>query len=723
MTFQYWIPVVAAVLLAAAWIAYHGTTPVVSGRLRAALTALRTAAFLCLVLIFLDPRCVRTSDQEENAKMIALVDRSASMTLTAGAWEDPAAPSRFDTASEQARALGRAVAEAGGEMETVYFSNGLSAARQDSIAPDGQGTDIVRALHESARRHEGEHVVAVALFSDGIETEERLVRRALPAVPVFAVGLGDTTPPEDVRIAEVDYNSVVRVPSRSPIRTTVAYTGLREKRASLRLTENGRVLFEKELVLSPAQNEIVEEIPVRYREAGRRQLRLAVDVEGFDAEADNNSRDIVVEAEKAKAQILVVDLQPQWELHFLCDMLRQDQAYEFQVFTSPGRQAQAVGRIRDAQSFVSSLGECDAVVLASVDESFFSREVVDGLKRFVRDQGGGLLVLPGHDSLFERPGAWRNLESILPVQGTAPFRWNLQYTSVSPGAQAAANPITTHLLPLLGQTEWQERSPLLGYYASLSPKSVGEVLLNVQGRRSPAMTYQTLGKGRVAVVSAGPLWRWKFLSDNNAVYDEIMARLLDVLSRGEETDRFVVTVKKNVFDAGENPVVFAELFNEKMQPVTSAPVRLEVSSLDDNGGETPLDLIAMRRDAAQNTRFSAVAPALPPGRYLVRGHADIPGRTISSKAHEIQISRTSVEYRRVEQDRAALTAVARRTGGRFYAGTAEGLVTRLPELVDFSPRQLQTTSEVTLRTNVLLFLLIVALLAGEWMLRKRAGMI
>jgi hypothetical protein len=252
---------------------------------------------------------------------------------------------------------------------------------------------------------------------------------------------------------------------------------------------------------------------------------------------------------------------------------------------------------------------------------------------------------------------------------------------------------------------------------------VGEVLLNVQGRRSPAMTYQTLGKGRVAVVSAGPLWRWKFLSDNNAVYNEIMARLLDVLSRGEETDRFVVTVKKNVFDAGENPVVFAELFNEKMQPVTSAPVRMEISSLDENGGETPLDLIVMRRDAAQNTRFSAVAPALPPGRYLVRGHADIPGRTISSKAHEIQISRTSVEYRRVAQDRAALASVARRTGGRYYAGTAEDLATRLPELVDFAPRQLQSTSEVTLRTNVLLFLLIVGFLAVEWMLRKRAGMI
>ena len=113
--------------------------------------------------------------------------------------------------------------------------------------------------------------------------------------------------------------------------------------------------------------------------------------------------------------------------------------------------------------------------------------------------------------------------------------WSLFHKSLITEFLFEAGEFQFHLLPLLGQTEWQERSPLLGYYAGVSPKSVGEVLLNVQGRRSPAMTYQTLGKGRVAVVSAGPLWRWKFLSDNNAVYNEIMARLLDVLSRGRRS--------------------------------------------------------------------------------------------------------------------------------------------------------------------------------------------
>jgi len=721
MTFQFWIPIIALILLAVAYLAYDRTTPRVGGRFRLILTSMRVASFLCLVLVLLDPRCVRTVEQEEKAKVLALVDRSASMALPVGAWGEAEPRARFDAARGLLREFSDRFEQAGGEVETVYFSNGVSPApaRGDSVTANEQGTDIVRSLHDAVHRFEGEHVTAVVLFSDGVETEDRLVRRPLPDVPVFTVGLGDTTPPEDVRIKDVDYNAVVSVPSNSPIHTTIDYTGSREKRATVRLEEGDEILFEKELRLSPAQKEIKLDIPVEYRESGRRQYRLSVDVDGQDAEKENNERDIVVEAEKARAKILIVDLRPEWELHFLTDLLRRDQAYDFEVFSLPSRPAPPVGSVKKPETFVAELAECDAVVLVSVDESFVTGEVVAGLKRFVRERGGGMLVLPGNASLFERPNAWNRLGDLLPVRGNPPFRWNLEYTSVLPGAQASTNPITTHLLPMLSQTEWQERSPLLGYYASVSSKNVGEVLLSVKGRRVPAMTYQTQGKGRVAVVSAGPLWRWKFLSDNNAVYDEIVSRMMDVLSRGEETDRFVVSAKKNVFDAGENPVVFAELFNEKMQPVTSAPVRLEVSRLDGAGRETPLEQVPMRRDAAQNTRFRALLPTLQPGRYLVRGQADLPGRSISSKAHEIQVSATSVEYRRVEQDRTALVGLALRSGGQYSDATIDGIVGR----IDAQPRASESESEITLRTSVLLYLLILALLAAEWMLRKRAGMI
>nr|MCH7549542.1 hypothetical protein [Candidatus Krumholzibacteriota bacterium] len=199
----------------------------------------------------------------------------------------------------------------------------------------------------------------------------------------------------------------------------------------------------------------------------------------------------------------------------------------------------------------------------------------------------------------------------------------------------------------------------------------------------------------------------------------ILSRLLDVLSRGEEADRFVVSARKNVFEAGEAPTLYAEIFNERMQPVTSAPVRLEITRIDDDGAETPLDLVSMSRENTQSTRFRRVLSPLPPGRYLVRGQADLGERSITSKPVEIRVSNTSVEFQRVHQDRAALVSLALRSGGMYAGARVDAIIDRLP----LDARSVSVVRETTLRTSVWLFLLILSLLSAEWLIRKRAGMI
>ena len=180
------------------------------------------------------------------------------------------------------------------------------------------------------------------------------------------------------------------------------------------------------------------------------------------------------------------------------------------------------------------------------------------------------------------------------------------------------------MVPLFTQTEWQERAPLLGFYPGLAPTAATEVLLGVRGRSLPALAYATAGKGRVATVAAGPLWRWKFVAESNGVYDALVSSLFDVLTRGEESGRFMLTSKKNVFDAGERPELYAEIFNEKMQPVSGGAVRVEIARVDSAGTETPLDQTPMSRESADSPRLSAELGVLPAGRYVARGSADLP---------------------------------------------------------------------------------------------------
>lgn len=716
----------AAAVLVVAFIAYRGTTPPLSRRVRVSLTGLRVLSFLLIVFLMMDPRYVVRSERSEPANVIALIDRSESMSLPARGWSSQPGATRFEKAREIARRVQTDIESKGAVYSEMYFSGGALGARSDTISADGQGTDIRGALGEAFKRYEGRNVTGFVVISDGVDTEERLVRRPVPPVPVFAVGLGDTSAPEDVRIKDVDYNSVVSAPSRSVIRAVLEFSGDRSggagksKAVRIKLEENDRDVFTNDTLFTGSQGELVQEIPVEFREPGRRRFVLEVAVQGYDAEEGNNRREIVIDAEKAGEKILVLDLVPTWELHFLAGFLRRDPSFDFDVVSAVAdHPAVKGGHVIPEKDFARRLKEYDALVIVSLKRDFLGQAEAAAIDAFVRNERKGLLVLPGPGSLFEQPAAWRQLAGLLPVQGKPPLRFNLQYTTLRPGPHAAAHPVTSQLVPLLGQTEWQQRSPLLGCYAPLSPKPGAEILLETVESRAPGFVCQETGGGRVALVAAGPVWRWKFLAEGNPVYDDLMSRLLDFLSRGRETERFVLRSAKNVYDSGEPAVLTAEVFNEKMQPVTGVPVRVEVSRVDEDG-DVPLDVLSMRREGSDNTRFKVSLPPLGPGRYRVTGEADLPERTIASPPLDIAVSDVSVEFQRVDQDRQNLEMIARQSGG-FYADE-EG-IDDLAGRIAVNPKVTPATSEMTLRTSLAVFAVVIALLSVEWIVRKRVGMV
>lgn len=706
-------------LLGVAWFAYRGTTPAITGGYRTVLIALRVTVFLLIGLLLMDPRWIHDSRRSEPATVIALIDRSASMGLPVSRHGTPG--TRLREAERLSGELGRVVEARGGKYETAYFSSDLLSATTDSMTADGQGTDIERSLQSLGAQYDGENLAAFFLMSDGVDTEDRLVRGTSLPVPVYAIGLGDTTDPEDVRIDALDYNSIVRAPSKTTIEATIVHTGESRKPVRLRLTENGRTVFSRDTLMTAEDPAVTVKIPVEFPESGRRSFVLEAVAQAGDEEPENNRREIVIEAEKAGVKILIVDLTPTWELHFLTDFLRKDQTFDFDIVTplSP-RALGGKGHVRSVEEFSDRLPEYDALVLASINETFLDDRVSRAIKKFVQEDGKGLLVLPGPASLYEQSGSWARLSDILPVVGAAPHRFQLQFTSVRPGAQAGSNPITSQLVPLLSQADWQQRTPLLGYYAALTPKSGVEVLLETDGHRAPAFVYQDVGKGRVAMVSVGPLWRWKFLGDDNGLYDEIVSRMLDVLSRGEATERFLLTSARNVYDSGEEIAVSAEIFNEKMQPVTGVPVKIEIVRLNEDGQEIPLKMVPMQREGSDNPRFRAVLPPLPSGRYRIGGTADLPERTVTPQPIEISVSSVSVEFHKVSQDGDNLIRIAGQTGGH-YAGPDR--MVDLARRLSLEPLNVESTVEVTLRTSAVVFGLILLLLAAEWMIRKRAGMI
>jgi hypothetical protein len=236
------------VLAALALYAYWRTSPSVAGRQRLVLTTLRVLVFLVLALLLFDPRSIWRGDRVEEPRVVMLVDRSASMTLPVSGWVG--GESRFDAALRAAARMSAVIADRGGRAETMYFSGDLDDLDGEDVAADGQGTDLPRALESVARRLEGENLGAVVVLSDGVDTDAALVRRPLPDIAVWAVGVGDTLAAEEVRLAGVDYSPVVRAPSRATIRARVASTGTKPRRVHIELSENGKRVLQADTLLA-----------------------------------------------------------------------------------------------------------------------------------------------------------------------------------------------------------------------------------------------------------------------------------------------------------------------------------------------------------------------------------------------------------------------------------------------------------------------------------------
>ncbi len=706
-------------VLAAAFWAYHNTIPSISGRLRVALTVARSAVLLFLIILVLDPRCVRNDEIIEKPVVVSLIDKSTSMNLTSGRWNEEMRMSRFKLARELSQRLKQEVETRGGEIREFSFADDLYGSLGDSAQIDGQGTNIRRSLLSAAGKLEGRNLRAIVLFSDGIETGSPIKRTDLPDVPVFSIGLGDTDEPEDVRIKSVDYNSIVRIPSRARLRAVIEGKGKRSKRAILKLKEGRNVLFEDNILIDPAGGEIARDIMIDVPEPGRRRMVLTVDIDENDTEPENNRRDIVIDAVKSDVKILIIDMFPGWDLHFITDLLRDQKTYSFDLIRGRGLALREPEEKRSA-SLETILKDYDALILLSFDDKILDKKAAESVIDFVEKDGKGLMVFPGRHSLFDRSDLWREMQEILPLRLGAGARFNFSYTAVVPGRQTSPDFIISGMIPILSQVQWQERAPLLGYYAPITALEKSQVLLEVKNTGVPALAYKNAGRGRTAVLAAGPIWRWRFLTDGSGVYETLMLKMLDIISRGESAGRFSLVFKKNVFQTGEKIDISAEVFDDKMLPVAGVPVSVEVSRYGRNGEELPLEEISLKRERERTSAFKASLPSLAPGVYKIRGKALLAGGELLSTPAEITVSEISVEFRSTAQDMENLAAIAAATGGAY--ADASGMREVTGELPLYERRS-TVQSELRYRTSAAIFVLVLLLLSIEWIARKRAGMI
>ncbi|MEO8351256.1 MAG: VWA domain-containing protein, partial [Chthoniobacteraceae bacterium] len=374
------------------WLAQRRSLADLTPAQRRACLALRALLLLVLMLALVGVRWLLPS---RDLAVVFALDHSASVSRAARAAAD-----QFVRESIAKRSGDDLVGAVGFAGEAALWQPASATPQLPEAWPevaDPQHTDIGRALEFSAAMLPAEKHRRFVLLSDGNDTADRAAEAAQAlGVEILAVPLHNDATPE-VLVEKVEVPRTLKhgepFDLTAHLRSNVATT------AKVKLYQNQFLIEQRDLELQPGDNRF----EAANLQADGSFITYEVEVIPAQDTALENNRAQATASLRGEPQVLVID-PDEARIRPLADVLRREKI-AVEVRGAPGLPK----TLEDLQQF-------DLMMLSDVSAFALTREQMELYRRWVRDFGGGFLMLGGENS-FGVGGYFRTpIEQMLPIR-------------------------------------------------------------------------------------------------------------------------------------------------------------------------------------------------------------------------------------------------------------------------------------------------------------------
>mgnify|MGYP005834391417 CR=1 FL=1 len=693
---------------------------------RAALLAgLQAAAIGLLLLMLWQPALSVATLRAQQNVVAVVVDASLSMAIE----ED--GRTRLDAA--------RAVLD-GGLLEKLrakypvrLYTAGADLKRIDSLdglQPVETATRLGDTLKAAAAEASTLPVGAVVLVSDGGDNDGGLDQQTISVLraarlPVHTVGIGRERPENDVEITAVQAPARALPGARLSAYVTLRQHGFAGGAATLAVREGQKVLASRQIKFDGDGKQTIEAVSFQSGEPGARAFQFSIEPLEAETNRANNSVTRLINVEDRRPRILYIEGAPRWEMKFIRRAAEADKNLELVSLlrtTQNKIYRQGIsepGELRDGfPASVDELFRYEGLIIGTVEAAYFSGPQQALIREFADRRGGGVLFLGGRNALSE--GGWPNSPAaeILPV--TLPARKNTFHRDPAQVelTERGLDSLITRLEDGVQQNaaRWRALPALADHQETGAPKPGALVLAQLTtgaGRRMPLLVTQNYGRGRVAVLATGGTWKWQMLQDaKDTSHERFWQQLLRWLA-SDTRGRVSALAGATVINDAARIQLRADIRDDNYLPMADATAEARVI-----GPGSLADIVVLQPDAQTPGQYVALWQAPEAGSYLVeivarRGEQEI-GRDVLTFRREDGVA----ENFRTEQNRELLERLAAQTGGRYYpVDAASGLI----DEIDFSEAGISVRENHDLWDMPLAFLLLAALKAAEWLVRRRWG--
>jgi len=599
-----------------------------------------------------------------------------------------------------------------------------------AVQPKAEQTRLGSAIDYVLQDTAGQPVAGLVLLSDGGhnmgEDPALAARRAGESgAPVFAVGFGDPTPPQDLAIASLLADEVVRKGDEVVVSVSVRQRGFGGRSVPLTLSLGGRTLHRVDVPLAGEGQKQEVNLTFVPEQAGPQTLTVSVPGLPGELSLSNNRKSWPIRVIDKKLKILYVEGQPRWEFRYLKNAILRDRTTLFSCIlmdADPSLGGEGNVPIYGFPRDKKVLFGYDILILGDVPRDFFTTQDLKHIRGFVEERGGSLVTMAGE--LF-MPWQYRatDLEAVLPIvvpptPREIVFQEPFQLELTEAGARnpmmflipdVQRNRNLWHALPGMYWCGVADRAKPGATVLAQHPKQTGS------DGKIPLLAVQQMGEGTSFMTMVDSTWQWRFRVGDKYFY-RFWGQIIRSLTPHElpGANRFVrLTTDRTTYALGEKVVLRARLLTEHFQPVRLKDVTAEMVRTD--GQRFPVRLEPVPGAAGVYS-----AEWLPGSAGAYRALLLGPDGRKAESTTNVVIEAASLEMDEPQQHEALLRRIAALSNGRYLL---PGEFAGLPGLIPDRSREVHSQVEHALWNAPLGLLLFTLLLVGEWILRKRKGLL
>jgi len=685
--------------------------------------AIQTLLIAILLALAWRPALVTQTLRPQENSVAVLVDTSGSMLYGDG--ERSRLQEAIDGLSE------RALPDLKSSFDVNLFSfagDVLEMPSLEQVPAPGPVTHIGDALLSVLRGAQSGAIAAVVLVSDGADNSTdfdaaQIAEIAGFGVPVHTVGVGPESTAQDLELEDVQVAPVGLPGSTVSAQVSIRHSGA--SLAQLKVYDGDAILASESIQLPSSAGVTTRWIDIDVGKVGVRDLRFALDALPGETNTINNSRLRPMEVPEQRRHILYIEGEPRWEYKFIRRTLEDGFAVRVASLlkTTPNKfyrqGVESPDELTDGfPTDELKLFAYDALMIGSFEAAALTPAQHDMIREFVSRRGGSLLMMGGRRGLAD--GGWgatsvaEALPAELPMLEGPSFERNPAKAILALDGRASA-------LTRLDADEtknaaaWASLPDLADFQHIAAPKPGAEVLLEAQinGRNEPLLVHERYGLGNSYILATGGTWRWQMqLPHEDQRHETFWRQLLQALATSAPQP--VTLTSKQVFYGDESAVTLrADVRDKKFEPAADATVSLSAS--DGLGPPTTLEMTPV---AGERGVYQATYETTHAGIFRFEATAKAGDEALGNARFAVRREDGVVEHYHTQQNRALLERVAAATGGTYFT-LAD--VSKLPEAVSFSDAGSVERQVLDLWSMPIIFLVLLLLKAGEWLLRLYWG--